>query len=164
MKKKNKDNNINIKMEAAMKDSDITNIMHKASGKFIRNLDTDTLYTCEINALWKSLVNFKPEKKTKFTTYLYKGVVIECLKALKFENKNSASNRELHDNVSPKRHSPNLMFELLDELDTEEEKRLITDKYSNMTIQEMANTRTYSRETVRKKLKKLYNKLRDSLD
>jgi RNA polymerase sigma factor (sigma-70 family) len=162
--KKKKDSNINIKMEAAMKDSDITNIMHKASGKFIRSLDTDTLYTCEINALWKSLVNFKPEKKTKFTTYLYKGVVIECLKALKFENKNCSNNRELHDNLSSKRHSPNLIFELLDELDTDEEKMLITDKFSNMTIQEMANTRTYSRETVRKKLKKLYNKLRESLD
>lgn len=163
-KKKNKNNSLNIEMEAAMRDSDITNIMHKASAKFIRTLDSDTIYTCEINALWKSLVNFKPEKRTKFTTYLYRGVVIECLKAVKFENKNAAHNKQLHDNLSSKKSNHNLMFELLDELETEEEKELLRDKYSNMTIQEMADTRTYSRETVRKKLKKVYTKLSDSLD
>lgn len=55
----------------------------------------------------------------------------------------------------------NILFEILDCLNTDEEKDLIMDKYSNMTINEMAEKRNYSRETVRKKLKKIYQKLND---
>ena len=49
------------------------------------------------------------------------------------------------------------------ELKTEEEKELIIDKLSNMTIQEMADKRSYSRETVRKKLKKIFAHLKNRL-
>jgi len=160
----NVDNCINVRIESAMNNTNITKIMHKASSKFIRSLDQDTIYTCEINALWKSLLNFKPEKNTKFTTYLYKGVIIECLKALKFEKKNDSFNRPLHENIAEANTEESFMFEILDELETDEEQKLIIDKYKNLTIQEMSSKRAYSRETVRKKLKKIYSKLSENLD
>ena len=151
---------IDTNIERAMKDKDIKNIMHKASYRFMKNLDCDTIYTCQINALWKAFVNFKPEKNTKFTTYLYKGVMIECIKAVKFDNKNKCMNK-LHDNITSKRDNCTLLFDLLDELETKEDKDLLMDKFNNMTIEEMAQKRTYSRETVRKKLKKIYSHLRN---
>lgn len=155
-----KNNCINMKIEKALKDRDINNIMHKASSNFTKNLDKDTIYTCQINALWKAFVNFKPEKNTKFTTYLYKGVLIECIKAIKFENKNKC-NSKLHDNIHVNNSNSTLLLELLDELKENEDKELLMDKFNNMTIEEMAAKRTYSRETVRKKLKKIYSQLRN---
>lgn len=151
---------INAKIEEAMKNKDISKIMHKASAKFIRSLDQDTIKTCELNALWKALVNFKPEKNTKFTTYLYKGVTIECIKAYQFINKHTSRiNCALHENIPNKTTNVDkFLLEMLDELN-EEERDLIIDKYSCMTIQEMSSKRDYSRETVRKKLKKIYQKL-----
>ena len=78
---------IDKKIENALNDKDIVNIMNHACKKFVTQLDPDDIYTCKLNALWKCFLNFKPEKKCKFTTYLYKDVYIECLKAVKFVNK-----------------------------------------------------------------------------
>ena len=150
---------INKKIEEALKDQDILKIMNKACQSFSKQLDQDTIYTCKINALWKSLVNFNPSKNTKFTTYLYKGVLIECLKSIKFENKNKCAKKILHENI-PSKSNENILIELVDILDSEEEKQLIIDKYMNKTIQEMSKSRSYSRETVRKKLKKIYTKIK----
>jgi predicted ArsR family transcriptional regulator len=60
----------------------------------------------------------------------------------------------LHDNIA-ENNERYLMVDILDEITNEEDRQLLLDKISNMTIQEMANKRNISRETVRKKLKKL---------
>ena len=151
--------NINQRIEKALKDQDVIKIMNKACQSFSKQLDQDTIYTCKINALWKSLLNYNPSKNTKFTTYLYKGVLIECLKSIKFENKNKFANKILHENI-PSKSNDNLLMELVDILDSDEEKQLLIDKYMNKTIQEMSESRAYSRETVRKKLKKIYHKIK----
>lgn len=153
---------MNIKIEEALKNNDIVKIMHKAASSFLKKLDADEIHTCKINALWKSLKNFDASKNTKFTTYLYRGVVIECLKSLKFNNKHNPKNKSvLHDNIQGK-HQSSLMFDIINELESDEERDLIIDKYMNLTIQEMAQKREYSRETVRKKLKNIYAKIRES--
>ena len=59
---------IDTKIEKALRDKNITKIMHKASKSFSCRLDPDEIYTCQINALWKSFQNFKPDFGTKFTT------------------------------------------------------------------------------------------------
>ena len=153
---------MNLKIEEALKNTDIVKIMHKASNSFSEKLDKDEIYTCEVNALWKALKNFDATRNTKFTTYLYRGVVIECLKSLKFNSKHSAKNKSLLHNNIPSKVDSNLIFSIVDELETEEERDLIIDKYMNLTIQEMAEKREYSRETVRKKLKNIYAKIRES--
>jgi RNA polymerase sigma factor (sigma-70 family) len=151
---------IDTKIENALQNKDIVNIMHKASKRFTNQLDKDTIYTCQINALWKAFVNFKPEKNTKFTTYLFSGVFIECLKEIKFKNKYSKNTSKLHDNIA-KNNEGYLLIDILDELSSEEDKQLLLDKISNMTIQEMADKRNISRETVRKRLKKLVQNFQD---
>jgi DNA-directed RNA polymerase specialized sigma subunit len=152
--------NIDEKIENALNDSNITKIMHKASNGFRNQLDPDEIYTCQINALWKAFLNFNPEKNVKFTTYLYNGVFIECLKELKFHNKNKRLNcRKLHENIS-QNSNPTFMIDILDEAKNEEEKSFIIDKYCNLTIKEMAKKRKSNRETVRKKLKSTLNRIR----
>jgi DNA-directed RNA polymerase specialized sigma24 family protein len=149
---------MNTKIENALKDKDIVKIMNKASKTFTNQLDHDAIYTCQINALWKAFKNFKPEKQTKFTTYLYHGVFIECIKEIKFINKSKQCKKKLHDNIAT-RDNTSFLVDLMDEIETEEEKELILDKISNMTIDEMAKKRNSNRETTRKKLKKAISKL-----
>lgn len=150
---------INNKIETMLRDKNIVKIMRKASSRFLNTLDIDTVYTCEINALWKAILNFNPSKNTKFTTYLYKGVFIECLKALKFHKKMDNFRNKLHENIPSGKNQEHVLLEILDQLDNQEDRLLILDKYSNLTIQEMADKRDYSRETVRKKIKAIYDKL-----
>lgn len=150
---------MNLQIEKALKDKDITNIMHKASRTFSGQLDEDEVHTCQLNALWKCFLNFKPDKKVKFTTYLFNGVRIECIKQLKFNQKLSKKTRGIIYNNIPDKDNDVLMVDLLDEAENQEELQLMRDKISNMTIQEMSETRDYSRETVRKKLKKISKKI-----
>lgn len=150
---------IDTKIENALKDKNITKIMNKASYTFKNQLDPDVIYTCQINALWKAFKNFKPEKSTKFTTYLYNGVYIECIKEIKFLNKfNRLSGRKLHDNIT-KNDENFLLTQIMDELKDEEEREIIKDKISKMTINEMSKKRNINRETMRKKLKSIVKRL-----
>lgn len=153
---------INTKIEMAMQSKDIVNIMNKASRRFSNQLDKDIIYNCQLNALWKAFLHFNPNKNAKFTTYLYNGVFIECLKEIKFQQKYSKFNHKLHDNIV-KKSDPYFMIDLMDELKTEEERQLFLDKLSNMTIEEMAQKRNSNRETTRKKLKKLVTNLHKKL-
>jgi DNA-directed RNA polymerase specialized sigma24 family protein len=149
---------LNTKIELAMKNKDIVNIMNKASRRFANQLDKDIIYSCQLNALWKSFLHFKPEKNTKFTTYLYNGVFIECLKEIKFLGKHSKFSQKLHDNIVRK-SDPYFMIDIMDELKTDEDKKLFMYKLSNMTIEEIAKKINSNRETTRKKIKKLITNL-----
>lgn len=150
------DNTLNTKIEQALKNQDIVKIMNKACVRFSNQLDVDTLKTCKLNALWKAFLHFKPEKNTKFTTYLYQGVFIECLKEVKFINKSKAKHK-LHENVSSYQDTT-IMVDILDELKNEEDREIIMDRMSKMTINEIAKKKNVSRETIRKKIKKILNK------
>lgn len=150
--------NIEQKIEKALHDDNIVKIMHKASYSFRKQLDQDTIDSCHLYALWKCFLNFKPEKNVKFTTYLFKGVTIECIKQLKFLKKQSKANGMLHDNITTGTKE-NLLFEILDEAKNDYEKELIMDKYKNMTIVEMATKRNSNRETIRKQLKNIFNRI-----
>jgi hypothetical protein len=152
------ENCINTKIENALKDSNIVKIMNKACRSFRNQLDNDTIYTCQINALWKAFVNYNPEKLAKFTTYLYNGVFIECMKEIKFVNKSRRCGAKLHDNISQNRDFF-FMIDLLDELE-EDDKELIIDRMSNMTIVEMAKKHNSNRETIRRKVNKLAKKIK----
>jgi DNA-directed RNA polymerase sigma subunit (sigma70/sigma32) len=152
---------LNLKIETALKDKNIVNIMNKASKRFCNQLDSDSIYTCHINALWKAFLHFDPNRNVKFTTYLYNGVFIECLKEVKFVNKGKNFNKKLHENI-PEKRDPYFLIDLLDEIN-DNDKELILDKFSNMTIEEMANKRNSNRETTRKKLKSLFSKLRKKI-
>lgn len=152
---------MNTKIQDALNDKNIIKIMTKASQRFNNQLDKDIIYSCHINALWKAFLHFKPEKNVKFTTYLYNGVFIECLKEIKFINKNRFCNNKLHDNISNKK-DPYFLIDLFDEV-SGVEKEILLDKFSNMTIEEMAKKYNTNRETTRKRIKSILSKIRKKL-
>lgn len=152
---------IDTKIKDALNDKNIIKIMHKASKRFSNQLDKDAIYTCHLNALWKSFLHFKPEKNVKFTTYLYNGVFIECLKEIKFMNKHKQFKQRLHNNLSDNK-DPYFMIDLLDEV-SGNDRELLMDKFSNMTIEEMAKKYDSNRETTRKKLKSVLSKIKKKL-
>ncbi|NBP15385.1 hypothetical protein EBU95_13455 [bacterium] len=73
----------NIDFEKAIKNKDYVKIMNKASQRFRNQLDADIINSCQLTALWKALQAFDSSKNVKFTTFLYKGVFIECMKEIK---------------------------------------------------------------------------------
>jgi DNA-binding CsgD family transcriptional regulator len=152
-------NDLDTKIENALKDENIIKIMNKASKRFRNQLNSDSIYSCQLNALWKTFLNHDETKGAKFTTYLYKGVFIECMKEIKFTSKFKNSNK-LHDNI-PNNKDYFLRIDMLDELETDEEKELFLDRLSNMTISEIAEKNNKNRETIRKKINKLTEKIKN---
>lgn len=148
---------LSIKIEDALKDINIVKIMNKASKRFKNQLDKDTIKTCQLNALWKCFVNHDPAKGAKFTTYLYNGVFIECMKEIKFHQKSAKNTGKLHDNIQDN-SNPYLLIDILDELD-DEEKMIFLDRMSNMTIAEMAQKYMKNRESTRRKIHKTIQKI-----
>lgn len=154
-------NNVEIKLEEAWNNRDIQNIMHKACKKFNRQLSADEIENAKLNALWKCVLNFDESKKIKFTTYLYKVAFIECLKMNSFNIKHSKYNTGiLHSNINKNNNTDVLIIDILDEAKNAEEYDILLEKIQNYTIQEMTNTRNISRETVRKKLKNITQKIK----
>jgi type VI protein secretion system component Hcp len=147
------DDCINTKIENALKDDNIVKIMNKASKRFRNQLDKDTINTCQLNALWKTFVNHNPEKGAKFTTYLYNGVFIECMKEIKFSKKIDRFSGKLHDNI-PSKKNQFLMIDILDEL-SESDQEMFIDRLSNMTISEMSQKYNTNRESTRRKMHKI---------
>jgi DNA-directed RNA polymerase specialized sigma subunit len=148
------DSCINTKIEDALKDENIIKLMAMAAKRFRNQLDEDTLHTCKINALWKAFVNHDPKKAAKFTTYLYHGVFIECMKEIKFKNKSNRLGGKLHNNISDNQ-DPFLMIDILDELKDETEKQMFIDKASNFTIAEMSEKYQTNRESTRRKMHRI---------
>ena len=147
-------NDLNTQIENALKDSNIVKIMNKASRRFNNQLDRDTINSCHLNALWKAFLNHEPLKGAKFTTYLYNGVFIECMKEIKFAQKMNKLGGKLHDNI-PKNNDQLLLIDILDELKDGTEKEMFLDRISNMTIAEIAKKYKMNRESARRKMHKI---------
>jgi hypothetical protein len=152
-------NNLNDDIAQALKDENILKIMNKASKRFKNQLDPDVIKTCQLNALWKTFLNHDESKGAKFTTYLFKGVFIECMKEIKFVNKNRCHSK-LHNNIASNINSF-IYTDLMDEFPNENDQNLINDRLSKMTISEIASKYGKNRESVRRKINKLANDIKD---
>jgi DNA-directed RNA polymerase specialized sigma subunit len=148
---------INDKIENALKDINIVKIMNRASRRFKNQLDKDIIYSCHINALWKAFENYDETKGAKFTTYLYNGVFIECMKEIKFTKKSKLCGAKLHDNIKENKNHY-LMIDIADELN-ENDKILFIDRLSNMTISEIGKKHGLNRETARRKVNKIMHNI-----
>ncbi len=146
---------MDTKIGEALKDEDIQNIMNKAAGSFRGQLNDDEIHTCKINALWKALLNYDENKAAKFTTYLYSGVRIECIREVKF---NKRRHQPLHSGLAENRDHF-LTVDLMDELDNCPDKELLVDRMKSFTIKEIAQRHGCNRETVRRRIKKSANKI-----
>lgn len=147
---------LNNQIELALGNRDYQMVMHKATGQFSKNLDQDTLDICKLHGLWHSLETFKPEYNVKFTTYLFKGVFIECVKASKFQKRHMRYTKQMVHNNVPESHRGDLeMVDLQDEIDHSIDPEMLRERAAGATISEISSSRSISRETVRKKIKKM---------
>jgi len=154
---------VNEKIENALKDDNIVKIMNQASKRFSNQLDRDSIHTCHINALWRAFMNHDVTKGAKFTTYLYHGVFIECMKEIKFAQKSYKFKGKLHDNI-PSNIDQFMMVDILDELKDDTDREMFIDRLSNMTIAEMSYKHDTNRESTRRKMHKIIKNLQKKFD
>tara|TARA_Y100001938_G_C8070858_1_gene422969 strand:- start:1158 stop:1706 length:549 start_codon:yes stop_codon:yes gene_type:complete len=145
---------------------DVICIIKKACSTFMNCLTKEEICTCSLNGLWKAITKYEIGSKCKFTTYLYKGVVMECLTQRKFNNSaNSKSpHYQVHDNI-PSEINPFSSIDMLDEINSKcQDPDIIYDKfYKNMSIKEIAKNKGVCGETIRIKIKKNIEKLHKSM-
>ena len=67
--------------------ADIVKISKRAGSTFRDSLSSEEIETCMLNAIYKALDKYEEGSQCKFTTYLYKGVQMECLTQKKFNIK-----------------------------------------------------------------------------
>lgn len=143
---------MNEKIEVSLRDEEHQKIMNKASRSFTGQLTPDEIRTCHVNAIWKAHEHYNPNGGAKFFTYLYKGVIIECLRELRFNQKHK-DHRSVHANIPDKRNG-HFYLELKEELDQIPNKEMVQDRLNGMSIKEIAEKFGYNRETARRKIKK----------
>ncbi len=143
---------------------DVFKILKKACSTFRFSLSQDEMTTCCINALWKAVDKYQVDSKCKFTTYLYKGVVMECLSQKKFNKDKISFSGKIHPNIKDDK-DPYEPIDMLDEIKFAcEDPSLILDRYyKNMSIKEIAQNRGVCGETIRIKINKNLKKLKLAL-
>lgn len=145
--------------------TDIIKIAKRASSTFTSTLSNDDLETCMINAIYKAINKYKDGSDCKFTTYLYRGVQMECLTQKKFNIKSSVNKAQRLTNSIADNLNYEESTDMIDEINTIcEDPDIIFDRfYNNMTIKEIAQKRRVCGETIRLKIKKNLKKLRRSM-
>jgi hypothetical protein len=147
---------MNTQIELALGNRDYQMVMQKATRQFRQTLDEDSLEICKLHGLWHSLETFKPEFNVKFTTYLFKGVFIECVKASKFQKRHTRYTRQMmHNNLAESDRGDFAMVDLQDEINHSSDPEMLRERAAGATISEISASRSVSRETVRKKIKKM---------
>ena len=144
-----------------IENQDVLGIASSAASPFTSVLSKDEINTCILNAVWKALKKYDSRVGCKFTTYLYKGVALECLNQQK--NNSSKTSYILHKNLpDPIDHT--LRIDMIDLIKHCDEPELIYDRYyKNMTIKELAQQRGICGEAIRMKIKKTLKKLKEHL-
>lgn len=160
------------------KDYDL--IMHKASRPFSKILNADELRSCKDRAIWKSLAGFDPSRNTKYATYLYRGVFLECRssasfvmkhrkKTVKYKNKvneirvfevdNTGGEIALKESLTPQAR-----LELMDEINSLEDGHILIDFYLiGLSYDEIAEKNSITVDEVKKKKNKVLKKLRKKI-
>lgn len=146
--------NKKIDFNKAINDEDINKICIKASSSFNNCLSSEEIKNCIHNAIWSATINFKPDKNTKFTTYLYRGVIHECLKCKKM-SQNKVKCMPVNSNILSDKFNNFSRIDIIDEIKVCSEPDILIDRFFyNFTLNEMALKRGVSKETIRFKLKK----------
>ena len=142
---------------------DLERIASKASYSFLVVLSEQEVESCILNAYWKATSRYSSKKNTKFTTFFYKGVLMECLTQKKF-NLNKPSYR-IYENIAYKNNQDIEKIDMLDEIQThcDDPDLLLERFYQNMSVREIAKSRGVSGETIRIKIKKNLAKLRSKM-
>ena len=153
-------------MEAQLKkvleDKETMNIANYAASGYSSSLTKDEIENCIYNAVWNALNKFDESKGAKFSTFLHRGVRLQCQKRLNFNNRYKTTNyyedsvsHKFSSNLKNQIYSQDLKFEIKDEIENCEDPDILYDRYyNNITLTEIANKKNTSYETIRNKIKK----------
>ena len=156
---------LNEKIKTALKDPDIIAMTKAATKSYKRSLNEDELKSCILNALSRSILNFDPSKNSKFTTYLHKGLKIECLTQIKKNKPLLRFSTRATSKIDERSEMNMRMIEVMDEIERLKDGHLVVDKYlNNYTCKEIGEKNGIHPETVRTKIKKTLESLRTKME
>jgi|TARA_R110000787_G_scaffold60498_2_gene137242 RNA polymerase sigma factor (sigma-70 family) len=140
---------MNKSIDEAVQCIDYKKIMDKVCSKYNRFVDPDDLSSMRLVTLWECLKKFDPERKVKFTSYLYQQLTFAIKNHLK-KKKREFTNIPF-DICGPEQE--NVSVVLMDF--PEEYCTLLEQKHiSRMTMNEIGKENGYSRETARRRVNK----------
>ena len=155
---------LNDKIETALKDPNIIALTRSVTNSYRKSLNEDEIKSCILSALSRSISNFDPGKNSKFTTYLHKGLKIECLTQIKKNKPLLKFSTKALSKVDDKSETQMMIIEVMDEIDRLKDGHLVVDKYlNNYTAKEIAVKNDIHPETVRIKIKKTIESLRHKM-
>ena len=114
---------------------------------FTKNCNNDSLREEIINekeyVIYNSVLKYDETKGTKFSTFLHRGVRLQCQKRLNFNKRYKTSQYyeegvvgKFSQNIKNNSYSQDLKIELKDEIENCEDPDIIYDRfYNNMTLQ-----------------------------
>jgi RNA polymerase sigma factor (sigma-70 family) len=146
---------------SARDDINNKNILFAAAKKYRFSLNVDEIQSCADLALWKCLINHDHAYKRKFTTSLFKFMAWECLHMIREKTNND---QFLYDTIDNKQKEPDNFIDAqiyLDKL-TLNDRNVLCDRFFNhMTLSEIGNKYSYSKETARRRVLKAMDNLRN---
>lgn len=69
---------MNLELKKALRNKDVINVAKSAAKRYSGILSQDEIEDCIINGVWYSLERFDNTRGVKFTTFLHRGVTIQC--------------------------------------------------------------------------------------
>ena len=155
---------LNDKIESALKDPDIIALTKSVTNSYRKSLNEDEIKSCVLSALSRSISSFDPDKNSKFTTYLHKGLKIECLTQIKKNKPLLKFSSKTLSKTDDKFETKMLIIEVMEEIEKLKDGHLVVDKYlNNYTSKEIAKKNGIHKETVRVKIKKTLESLRHKM-
>jgi len=155
---------LNDKIESALKDPDIIALTKSVTNSYRKSLNEDEIKSCVLSALSRSISSFDPDKNSKFTTYLHKGLKIECLTQIKKNKPLLKFSSKTVSKTDDKFETKMMIIEVMEEIEKLKDGHLVVDKYlNNYTSKEIAKKNGIHKETVRVKIKKTLESLRDKM-
>lgn len=136
-------------------DEENRKIMNSACYRYRGLIPDDEIESCQMIALWKSIISFNPACGVLFSTYLYRGVQNLCRQYLVkdakyYRNISTASVFKLYniDAVDLKLDAK----DIIDKLPSHYKDVIIDRFYNKLTFKEIASKNGYSYETARRNL------------
>jgi DNA-directed RNA polymerase specialized sigma24 family protein len=146
---------------------EVRKIGNAAAKSFRKFLSKEEIDSCIMIALWRVTKEFDSEKG-KFSTYLYRGVVLECLTAWKFNTDKKRTNKKVTEKnplLKSEYNEEIADIEAVDFVKNFEYPELMIDRFwSNKTLSEIAKTNNVSVETVRIRIKKNLENMKSTLE
>lgn len=149
-------------LQRYLNDEAVMRIATSAASPFSTQLSKDEIYNCILNALWRAVSKYDKRNQTKFTTYLFKGVVFECLNQRRFKLSQKSGDPYVEVPVDFKDFESVDMIELIN-VKCEDPDLIIDKFYKNMTFNEIAANHNVCGETIRVRIEKNLDKLKKAL-